>query len=178
MLWRLSLERLAHPFALSFPDKGCRTLPEGRVRFAKFQSRSHSAEEIECHPDRRVARVTRRNDGGPFKPGFGLSGSGQKFWQLRYYDHNVRNYDSFVAKLRYIHWNPVKRGLCSSPEHWPWSSFCHYATGGEGVVQIESQWTASRRERAGVSLRVRELPRSSQNRAWTGHPPWFKVELG
>jgi putative transposase len=94
-----------------------------------------------------------------------LIGTADAFWQQRYYDHNVRNYDSFVGKLRYIHRNPVKRGLCSSPEDWPWSSFRHYATGVEGVVQIESQWTASRRERAGVSLRVRELPRSSQNKA-------------
>jgi hypothetical protein len=28
--------------------------------------------------------------GGPFKPGFGLSG-GQHFWEKRYYDFNIRN---------------------------------------------------------------------------------------
>jgi REP-associated tyrosine transposase len=106
-----------------------------------------------------------RRLGGPFKPGVGLSGSGQTFWQQRYYDHNVRNYESFVAKLRYIHRNPVKRDLCNRPEDWEWSSFRHYATGVEGIVEIESQWTASRRERAGVFLRVRELPRLGQNRA-------------
>jgi hypothetical protein len=78
---------------------------------------------------------------------------------------DVEHQASWVDKLRYIHRNPVKRDLCSSPEDWQWSSFRHYATGIEGVVQIESQWTASRRERAGFSLRVRELPRSSQNRA-------------
>ena len=27
-------------------------------------------------------------------------------WQKRYYDHNVRNYASFVEKLRYLHRNP------------------------------------------------------------------------
>lgn len=58
----------------------------------------------------------------------------------------------FVEKLRYIHRNPVKRGLAARPEDWPWSSFRHYATGEIGVVEIESQWTASRRERAGVFL--------------------------
>jgi putative transposase len=89
----------------------------------------------------------------------------EAFWQERYYDHNVRGYDSFVNKLRYVHRNPVKRGLCANPEDWEWSSFRHYATGVEGIVEIESQWTASRRERAGVSLRIRERPRSSQKRA-------------
>jgi putative transposase len=28
------------------------------------------------------------------------------FWQKRYYDHNVRNHQSFVSKLRYIHRKP------------------------------------------------------------------------
>jgi putative transposase len=87
-----------------------------------------------------------------------LIGDAEAFWQKRYYDHNVRNYESFVGKLRYIHRNPLKRGLCERPEDWEWSSFRHYATGAEGVVQIESQWTASQRERAGVVLRVEKIP--------------------
>src|SRR5579871_6162930 len=63
---------------------------------------------------------------------------------------NIRNYPQFVEKLRYIHRNPVKAGLCERPEDWPWSSFLHYATGVEGRVEIESEWTARRRERAGT----------------------------
>ena len=47
--------------------------------------------------------------------------------------------------IRYIHSNPVKRGLVAKPEDWPWSSFRHYATGVEGIVEIESQWSAIRR---------------------------------
>jgi putative transposase len=82
-------------------------------------------------------------------------GNNEPFWQKRYYDHNVRDYDSFVGKLRYIHRNPVKRGLCAKPEDWEWSSFRHYATGVEGIVQIESEWTASKRERSGIRLTVR-----------------------
>ena len=38
----------------------------------------------------------------------------------------------------HIHRNPVKRGLCERPEDWQWSSFRHYRTGMEGVVEIES----------------------------------------
>jgi len=73
-------------------------------------------------------------------------------WQKRYYDHNVRNYESFVEKLRYIHRNPVKRGLVERPEDWNWSSFRHYATAAMGPVEIESQWTANRR--SGRTLRL------------------------
>jgi putative transposase len=68
------------------------------------------------------------------------------FWQKRYYDHNVRSYESFVKKLRYIHRNPVKRGLVEKPGDWKWSSFRHYATAEVGPVEIESQWTAHRRD--------------------------------
>jgi putative transposase len=59
-----------------------------------------------------------------------------------------------IAKLHYIHRNPVRRGLVERPEDWEWSSFRHYATGDEGVVEIESEWTARRREQMGVRLEV------------------------
>jgi putative transposase len=73
---------------------------------------------------------------------------GSRLWLARYYDRNTRDYEEFVEKLRYIHRNPVKRGLCERPEDWAWSSFRHYATGEVGPVEIESEWTARRRERA------------------------------
>ena len=67
------------------------------------------------------------------------------FWQARYYDFNVHNEEKCIEKLRYMHRNPVKRGLVANPEDWAWSSFRHYATGAESAVEIESQWTAARR---------------------------------
>ena len=70
-----------------------------------------------------------------------------QFWQVRYYGFPVWSEKKRIEKLRYIHRNPVKRGLAARPEDWPWSSFVHYATGVEGVVEIESRWTARRRER-------------------------------
>jgi putative transposase len=95
-----------------------------------------------------------------------LIGSAEHFWQKRYCDFNVRNARQFVEKLRYIHRNPVKRGLCERAEDWEWSSFCHYATGCAGVVEIESEWTARRRERVEGKLPPTvELPHSSQRTA-------------
>jgi putative transposase len=38
------------------------------------------------------------------------------FWQAHYYDFNVSSHDKFVEKLRYIHRNPVARGLAVKPE--------------------------------------------------------------
>jgi putative transposase len=95
------------------------------------------------------------------------------FWQARYYDFNVWSERKFVEKLRYIHRNPMKRGLVSRPEDWLWSSFRHYTTGETDVVEIELHWTARKREQAGIFLvlKVRspaEKPRPSK--AWTGHP--------
>ncbi len=73
-----------------------------------------------------------------------LIGDAEHFWQKRYYDHNVRSYAKFVEKLRYIHRNPVKRGLCERPE------------------DCESEWTARKRERAeGKLCPAIELPHSS-----------------
>ena len=70
-----------------------------------------------------------------------------RFWQRRYYDFNVRSESKTVEKLRYMHRNPVSRGLVEKPEDWPWSSFVHYATGKIATVEIESEWTARRREK-------------------------------
>ncbi|MGA2992218.1 MAG: transposase [Candidatus Korobacteraceae bacterium] len=74
------------------------------------------------------------------------AGERTAFWQTRYYDRYMRDYDEFSQKLRYIHRNPVKRGLCSSPEQWPWSSFRHYWNGADVGVEIESEWTARARQ--------------------------------
>jgi putative transposase len=83
------------------------------------------------------------------------SGDGQAFWQARYYDFNVFTESRRIEKLRYMHRNPVKRGLVQQPEDWPWSSFRHYRSGEEGAIEIESMWTARRRERIGDVPRVK-----------------------
>jgi putative transposase len=72
-----------------------------------------------------------------------LRGQREKFWQERYFDCNVRGESARSEVVRYIHRNPVKRGLVTSPGDFQWSSFNHYATGIRGVVEIESEWTAA-----------------------------------
>jgi putative transposase len=53
----------------------------------------------------------------------------------------------FVEKVRYIHRNPVTRGLVERPEDYRWSSFNLYAGGDVGAIRIESQWVEGRRSR-------------------------------
>ena len=84
----------------------------------------------------------------------------EPFWQARYYDFNVWSERKFTGKLRYIHRNPVTRGLVDRPEHWPWSSFRHYLTGEVCGVEIESQWTARQRERLGIFPPVQTVKKS------------------
>jgi len=101
---------------------------------------------------------------------------GNPFWQQRYYDFNVWSEAKRIEKLRYIHRNPVRRGLVEKPEDWKWSSFLHYATGAEGVVEIESQWTARKRERMGIVPTVRENHGQPQSKVKVPRP--FRLRSG
>ena len=107
-----------------------------------------------------------------------LKGRREKFWQDRYYYSNVHGEKARSEVIRYIHHNPVKRGLVAKPEQWPWSSFQLYASGVEGPVEIESQWTAFLRgNRLPEGVRLRESERScfptqaAKGAAWMGHNP-------
>jgi putative transposase len=94
------------------------------------------------------------------------------FWQARYYDFNVWSERKSVEKLRYIHRNPVLRGLVERPEEWVWSSYRHYLSGVDGVVEIESPWKARKSEQAGIFPTVRwGTPVSSLGVRETGPGP-------
>lgn len=117
----------------------------------------------------RVLQMLKQNTGHMLRPV-----EGSPFWLPRYYDFNVWSEDKRVEKLRYMHRNPVKRGLVVRPEDWPWSSFRHYVSGIEGAVEIESQWTARKRERLGIEGAVilqRQNPHPvAKSAARVGHP--------
>ena len=61
-------------------------------------------------------------------------------WQRRFYDFNVWTVKKRIEKLRYIHRNPVERGLVAAPDQWRWSSFRSYAYGEPGLVRV-NDWT-------------------------------------
>ena len=60
-------------------------------------------------------------------------------WQRRSYDFNVWSEHKRIEKLRYMHRNPVARGLVREPEQWRWSSYRQYAYGEAGPVRI-NEW--------------------------------------
>jgi len=69
-------------------------------------------------------------------PGLSTGATANRFWQARFYDFNVWTEKKRIEKLRYIHRNPVKRGLVESPEQWRWSSFRWYLSREAGPVRI------------------------------------------
>ena len=50
-----------------------------------------------------------------------------RLWQPGFYDFNIYSEEKFLEKLNYIHSNPVKAGLVSSPECYKWSSWRLYS---------------------------------------------------
>jgi len=51
-----------------------------------------------------------------------LLGREGPFWQSESYDRVVRNEEEMEKVVHYVEMNPVKAGLCSSSEEWPFSS--------------------------------------------------------
>ncbi len=62
----------------------------------------------------------------------------QHIWQKRFYDFNIWSEHKRIEKLRYMHRNPVKRGLVESPELWRWSSFRAYFLTETGPVAVNA----------------------------------------
>jgi len=51
-----------------------------------------------------------------------------RFWQVGPgYDRNLTNASTVRAAIDYIHANPIRRGLCETPDGWGWSSWPVYA---------------------------------------------------
>ena len=69
-------------------------------------------------------RITR--DG---RPRFWLPGGG--------FDRNVRDAEEFSREVRYIHRNPVERGLVERAEEWSWSSVRWWMGLREGEVECD-----------------------------------------
>ena len=67
-----------------------------------------------------------------------LWSEGPHVWQRRFYDFIVWSKRKRIEKLRYMHRNPVRRGLVLELEleQWEWSSYRSYAGQEEGKVMI------------------------------------------
>ncbi len=52
-----------------------------------------------------------------------------QFWERNALSVEVRKHAVFLQKVRYIHENPVKAGICKLPEEYKYSSALFYETG-------------------------------------------------
>jgi len=51
-------------------------------------------------------------------------------WQRRFWEHQIRDQNDFNQHLDYIHYNPVKHGLCERPVEWRYSTLHRYIKNG------------------------------------------------
>ena len=49
-----------------------------------------------------------------------------RVWQYRFWDHIIRDQIDLNKHIDYIHYNPVRHGLTTSPFDWKESSFDEY----------------------------------------------------
>ena len=63
----------------------------------------------------------------------------KQLWQRRFWEHLIRDDADFSRHCDYIHYNPVKHGLCDAPEEWPYSSFHRFVA--QGIY--EKGWGSS-----------------------------------
>ena len=101
------------------------TLPEGDVEFSKRWSLIKRKVSIVCADQ--------------YKKGKWLTASRKKhrestIWQRRFWEHQIRDQDDFNRHLDYIHYNPVKHGLCVRPIDWVYSTFHRYVKEGRYPV--------------------------------------------
>ena len=66
------------------------------------------------------------------------SDSHYRVWERRFYPYGVYSEKKRREKLNYMHNNPVKRGLVSSPEEWPWSSYRFYYLQDSSLLSMDA----------------------------------------
>jgi len=59
------------------------------------------------------------------------------FWQRRCFDFNCRTEEDVWEKVSYCHNNPVKAGLVTAPDEWPWSSITCYGNNPKAFLSID-----------------------------------------
>ena len=52
-----------------------------------------------------------------------------QFWKRRPLSIELRTHKIYIQKLDYIHWNPVRAGICELPGEYKYSSALFYETG-------------------------------------------------
>jgi REP element-mobilizing transposase RayT len=62
--------------------------------------------------------------------------SSHQVWQEGLHPVLIQNDEMFIQKAEYIHYNPVRRGYISQPEHWLYSSARNYLSGDDSIIPV------------------------------------------
>lgn len=106
------------------------TLPEGDANFSTrwnlIKRRTSKALKNTCHqPEWMNASKTAHRE--------------LTLWQRRFWEHRIRDEWDFEKHADYIHYNPVKHGLCARPMDWAYSSMHRFVE--QGVYPVD--WCVS-----------------------------------
>lgn len=98
------------------------TLPEDDAEFSKRWAKIKRHVTLVC--------------GDQYKHGKWLTASKKKhrestLWQRRYWEHQIRDAGDFNRHVDYIHYTPVRHGLCEQPIQWPYSTLHKYVKQGK-----------------------------------------------
>ncbi|MBL1276034.1 MAG: transposase [Ectothiorhodospiraceae bacterium] len=98
------------------------TLPDGDTDFSKRWAKIKRHVSLAC--------------GNSYKHSEWLSASKKKhrestLWQRRFWEHQIRDQVDYNRHVEYIHYNPVKHGLCEQPIQWPHSTLHRYVREGK-----------------------------------------------
>ena len=128
----ITIVRDRHPFEIEaqviLPDHlhALWTLPDGDANYA---TRWRLIKEA-------FTRSYCQSHGSPQRTELQRVRGEQPVWQRRFWEHVIRDERDFAAHVDYIHYNPVKHGLVSTPRDWPQSTFSTWVE--RGVY--ESAW--------------------------------------
>jgi putative transposase len=64
----------------------------------------------------------------------------RKLWMSRFDDQVIQNEPMLLAKLDYIHNNPVKAGMIESPEEYLYSSARNYIKNDHSIIKVKTEW--------------------------------------
>ena len=87
-----------------------------------------------------VEYLRTQNPAGLAKLATGQQYRRYKFWQKGGgYDRNIMEPQTLVNCAKYIHNNPVRKGLCAIPENWRYSSAASWLGTGDSPLKIDKE---------------------------------------
>ena len=97
------------------------TLPPGDADYSTRWNRIKRRMSLDCSADYKrdeLLTASKRNH------------RESTLWQRRFREHQIRDEMDFMQHVDYLHYNPVKHGLCQRLADWPHSTFHRYVTQG------------------------------------------------